>query len=97
KRFAEMTETRIPHLRRSFGHIVTARAQQLGRTLHPQIAQILGNGETNLARKNTAEIKRAATDFLPEHFKRWRIRQIMAQQFLSSLDPFARYSLLPHA
>src|SRR5207247_34648 len=46
--------------------------------------------------KNTAEIKRAATDFLPKHFEHWRIRQIMAQQFLSSLDPFTRHPLLPH-
>src|SRR5207247_11435248 len=92
-----MTETCISHLCCGFAHVITARAQQLSRAFHPQIAQILGYGKANFARKNPAKIKWAATNFLAEEFERWRICEITLQQLLGSFDPFTRNPLFPHA
>src|SRR6266480_3145522 len=96
KRFAEMTEARISNFCGSFGNVVAAGAQQLSRAFHPQIAQILRDGETDLTRKNPAQIKWTAADFLSEHLQHRRIGQIARQYFLRTLDTLARDALLPH-
>src|SRR6266508_5531942 len=97
KRFAEMTEPRVSDFRRGFGHVVASGAQQLGRAFHPHIAQILRNGKAHFARKDSAEIKRTAAHFLPQHFQRRRIRQIACEQFFGPLHAFSRDAFLPHA
>src|SRR6266496_361858 len=60
ERFAEMTQARVADFRGRFGDIVTPRTQKFGRAFHPQVAQILRNGQTDFAGKNPAEIKRTA-------------------------------------
>ena len=61
------------------------------------VAQILRNRQANFARENAAQIKWAASHFLPEHFQRRRIGQIARQQLFRALDPFARDPFLAHA
>ena len=92
-----MTQARVSHFRRGFGHVVASGAQQFGGTFHPQIAQELRNGKTDFARKNSTEIKWAATHLLAERFQRRGIGQIACQQFLRPLYSFACDALLPHA
>src|SRR5438094_5800847 len=74
KCFAEMTQARVADFCRGFSDVVTSGAQQLGRAFHPHVAQILRNGETDFARKNPAQIKRAAAHLLSQHFQGWRVR-----------------------
>src|SRR5688572_24539648 len=69
KGFAEVAEAGVTHLGRRFGDVVSAGAQKLGRAFHPELAQILRNGQADLAGKTATEIKRAATDFAAEHLE----------------------------
>src|SRR5438105_1141388 len=50
----EMAQTGVADFDCRFGHIKSAAAQKLGRAFHPNIAEILRNGQTYFARKNPA-------------------------------------------
>src|SRR5204863_6996089 len=97
KGFAEMAQTQISDFCSGFSDIVSSRAQQLRRAFHPQLAQILRNGQTDFAGKNPAQIKRTAADFLADCFQRRWICKVTSQDLLDALDPLARDAFLPHA
>ena len=65
-----MTETGVADFGCGFGHIVATGAQQFGRAFHSKLPQVLRNGQTDLARKHPAQIKRTAANFLAEHLER---------------------------
>src|SRR5438270_1175873 len=79
ERFAEMAQARITDFGRCFGHVVAAAAQQFRGTLHSQIAQVLRNGQPDLTRKTSAQVKRTAADFLAQLLKGWRVGEIVRQ------------------
>src|SRR5687768_602336 len=83
--FAEVAEAGVTDLGGRFGDVISAGAQKLGRALHPELAQILRNGEADFAGKTAAKVKRTATDFAAEHFERRRLREIAGEQFFGSL------------
>src|SRR5262245_5440454 len=92
-----MTQARVTHFCRSFSDVVASGAQQLRRAFHSYVAKILWNGETDFARKNPAQIKRAAAHFLSQHFQRRRVREIALQNLPHTFDSLARQAFLTHA
>src|SRR6266404_1460507 len=91
-----MAQARITDFCGRFSDVVSSSTQKLRRAFHPKVAQILWNGQTHFARKNSAEIKRTAAHFLSDHFQRRRISEIARQKFLRPFHPFARDALLSH-
>ena len=52
--FAEMTEAGVADFDRRFSDVIPSASQKLGGAFHPNIAEILRDGETDFARKNPA-------------------------------------------
>jgi len=48
ERFAEVAEAGIAHFEGRFGDVEFSRLQQLGRPLHPHLAQVLRDGHAHL-------------------------------------------------
>src|ERR1041385_737683 len=91
-----MTQARIANFGCRFRDIITPASQKFRGAFHPEVAQILRNGEPNLARKDPAQVKWTATDFLAQHFQRWGMSQITRQQFLGPFYSVTGHALLPH-
>src|SRR4051812_27537726 len=74
--FAEMAQACVADLCCSLGDVVTAAPQKLRGAFHPELSQILRDGEPDFPGKAAAEIKRTAADFAPQRFECGRIGQI---------------------